>query len=46
MTLKVPAVPATKAVLPALVIAGAWSTISVNDCEGLLEPFVALMVIE
>jgi len=46
VTLNVPAAPATKAVLLTLVIAGAWPTVSVNVCEGVLEPFVALMVIE
>ena len=40
----VPAVPAVKVVLAALVIAGAWSTVSVNACVVVPAVFVALIV--
>jgi hypothetical protein len=44
VTVNVPAVPTANVVLLALVMAGAWSTVSVKFCEVLPELLVALMV--
>lgn len=47
VTLNVPAAPAVNVVLLALVIAGAWSTVSVKFCVALLPtPLLAVMVNE
>ena len=45
ITVKEPFVPTVKVVVLALLMAGAWSTVNVKLCEGVLEPFVAEMVI-
>jgi hypothetical protein len=46
VTVKVPAAPTLKVALFALVIIGAWSTVSVKLCEVVPELLVALKVIE
>ena len=45
VTVNKPAVPIIKAVLFVLVIAGAWSTVSVKFCIASVVPFAAVMVI-
>src|SRR5438874_2127417 len=47
VTVKLPADPTVKVAVPALVIAGAWSTVSVNVCVAAEPtPFAAVMVKE
>jgi len=43
--LKEPDVPTANVVLAALVIAGAWSMVSVKLCEALVVPLAAVIVI-
>jgi len=43
--LKEPDVPTANVVLPALVIDGAWSTVSVKFCVALVVPLAAVIVI-
>ena len=47
VTVKLPAVPAVKVVLPELPMAGAWSTVSVKLCAAFgVMPLVAVMLSE